>query len=98
MAPTRGNSAAGLKLGLAQKWPKSLHISTARKDEMSDPAKIEWPDAEWMRRLAAARGLGRAYALFPETVAAAFARASQCMSTAPPTIPSLTEPALTFDP
>ena len=63
---------------------------------MADTAKIEGPDAEWMRRFAAARGLGRAHALFPDTVAAAFARAGQCMSTLPPT--PLTEPAVIFDP
>ena len=65
---------------------------------MADTAKTESPDAEWLRRLAAARGLGRAHALFPDTVAAAFARASQCMSTLPATFPPLTEPATTFDP
>jgi hypothetical protein len=64
---------------------------------MADTAKAESPDAEMMRRLAAARGLGRAQALFPDTVAAAFARGSQSMSTAG-TIPPLTEPAATFDP
>jgi len=69
-----------------------------REDEMADTAKIESPDAEWMRRLAAARGLGRAQALFPDTVAAAFARGSQAMSTLPATFPALTEPAVSFDP
>ena len=65
---------------------------------MADIAKAESPDAEWLRRLAAARGLGRAHALFPDTIAAAFARAGQCMSTLPPTFFPLTEPAVTFDP
>jgi hypothetical protein len=65
---------------------------------MADTAKTESPDAVWLRRLAAARGLGRAQALFPDTVAAAFARAGQCMSTLPATFPPLTEPATTFDP
>jgi hypothetical protein len=69
-----------------------------REDEMADTAKIESPDAEWIRRLAAARGLGRAQALFPDTVAAAFARGSQSMSTLPATFPALTEPADSFDP
>jgi hypothetical protein len=64
---------------------------------MADTAKAESPDAETMRRLAAARGLGRAQALFPDTVAAAFARRSQSMNTAG-AIPPLTEPASTFDP
>ena len=65
---------------------------------MADIAKAESPDAEWMRRLAAARDLGRAQALFPDTVAAAFARGSQAMSTLPATFPALTEPAVSFDP
>ncbi len=64
---------------------------------MADTAKAESPDAETMRRLAAARGLGRAQTLFPDTLAAAFARGSQSMSTAG-TIPALTELASTFDP
>jgi hypothetical protein len=65
---------------------------------MADTAKTDSPDAESLRRLAAARGLGRAHTLFPDTVAAAFARSSQAMSTLPPTFPPLTEPATTFDP
>jgi hypothetical protein len=65
---------------------------------MADTAKTDSPDAEWLRRLAVARGLGRAHALFPDTVAAAFARAGQAMSTLPATLPPLTEPAITFDP
>jgi hypothetical protein len=69
-----------------------------REDEMADTAKIESPDAEWMQRLAAARGLGRAQALFPDAVAAAFSRGSQSLSTLPATFPALTEPAVTFDP
>jgi hypothetical protein len=64
---------------------------------MADTAKAESPDAEWIRRLAAARGLGHAHALFPDTVAAAFARGSQAMST-PGTFSPLTEPAVVFDP
>ena len=65
---------------------------------MTDTAKTESPDAEWLRRLAAARGLGRAHALFPDTIAAAFARGSQAMSTLSAALPPLTEPAVTFDP
>jgi hypothetical protein len=65
---------------------------------MADTTNVESPDAEWLRRLASARGLGRAHALFPDTVAAAYARGSQAMSTLPTTFPALTEPAVTFDP
>jgi hypothetical protein len=65
---------------------------------MADIAKAESLDAEWLRRLAAARGLGRAHALFPDAVAAAFARAGQAMNTLPATLPPLTEPATAFDP
>jgi hypothetical protein len=62
---------------------------------MADTTNAESPDAEWLRRLVSARGLGRAHALFPDTVAAAYVRASQAMST---TFPAVTEPAITFDP
>lgn len=65
---------------------------------MSDGGNSRSTDAEWLRRLVAARGLGRAYALFPDTVAAAFARAGQCMTTFPTSFPSLTEPSTRFDP
>jgi hypothetical protein len=65
---------------------------------MSDAAKTESAQAEWMRRLAATRGLGRAFAMYPETVTAAFARASQCMSTLPAHMSPVTEPAPLFDP
>jgi hypothetical protein len=46
----------------------------------------------------AARGLGRAFAMYPETVTAAFARASQCMSTLPANMSPVTEPMSRFDP
>jgi hypothetical protein len=65
---------------------------------MSDAAKPDSPEAEWMRRLAAARGLGRAFAMYPETVTAAFARASQCMTTQPANMSPVTEPMPRFDP
>jgi hypothetical protein len=65
---------------------------------MADTANADGPDPEWLRRLAAARGLGRAHALFPDAVAAAFTRAGQCMNTLPATFPAHTEPAVTFDP
>jgi hypothetical protein len=65
---------------------------------MADTGNAESPDAEWLRRLAGARGLGRAHALFPDAVAAAFARASQAMSALPETLPPITEPAVIFNP
>ena len=65
---------------------------------MSDAVKAESPEAEWMRRLAAARGLGRTFAMYPEAVTAAFARASQCMTTLPANLPPVTEPMPRFDP
>jgi hypothetical protein len=65
---------------------------------MSDAAKADSAEAEWMRRLAAARGLGRTFAMYPQTVAAAFARASQCMTTLPANMPPVTEPMPRFDP
>ena len=65
---------------------------------MSDAAKAEGAEAEWMRRLAAARGLGRTFAMYPDTVTAAFARASQCMTTLPADMSPATEPMPRFDP
>jgi hypothetical protein len=65
---------------------------------MSDTAKADSAEAEWMRRLAAARGLGRTFAMYPETVTAAFARASQCMTTTPASMSPVTEPMPRFDP
>jgi hypothetical protein len=58
----------------------------------TDSAKTEGPDAESPRRLAAARGLGRAHARFPDTVAAAFAHGGRAMSTLPAPFPALTAP------
>jgi hypothetical protein len=68
------------------------------RSEMADTAEAENPEAEWLRRLAVARGLERAHALFPATVAAAVVRAGQCMATMPATVSPITEPAVTFDP
>jgi hypothetical protein len=65
---------------------------------MTDTAKPESPDAESLRRLVAARGLERAYALFPATVAAAVVRAGQCLTTVPATLSPEIEPAVIFDP
>jgi hypothetical protein len=65
---------------------------------MSDAVKTGSAQAEWMRRLAAARGLGRAFAMYPETFTAAFAQASQCMSTLPANMSPMTEPMSRFDP
>jgi hypothetical protein len=65
---------------------------------MSDAVKAGSAQAKWMRRLAASRGLGRAFAMYPETVTAAFARASQCMSTLPLNMSPATEPMSRFDP
>ena len=65
---------------------------------MSDAAKTGSAQAEWMRRLAAARGLGRTFAMYPETVTAAFTRASRCMTTLPANMPPATEPLPRFDP
>jgi hypothetical protein len=69
-----------------------------REHTISDAAKIKSAQAEWMRRLTAARGLGRAFAMYPETVTAAFARASQCMTTLPANMSTVTEPLPRFDP
>jgi hypothetical protein len=78
-----------------------VKVSGARgcgEHTMSDAAKTGSAKTEWMRRLAAARGLGRAFAMYPETVTAAFARASQCMCTLPANMSPVTEPMPRFDP
>jgi hypothetical protein len=62
---------------------------------------IDKPDtnstAQWIRALAQARGLDRAYVLYPEAVAAAVARGTACLSPLPVDFSSVTEPAVTFD-
>ncbi|MBV9969151.1 MAG: hypothetical protein JO228_04135 [Xanthobacteraceae bacterium] len=65
---------------------------------MPDAGETESKEAEWMRRLAAARGLGRAFAMYPEALTAAFARASRCMTTLPADMSPATEPMPRFDP
>jgi hypothetical protein len=54
--------------------------------------------AQWVRALAHARGLDRAHALFPQTVAAAVARGTSSMSPQPAAFSAVTEPAVAFDP
>jgi hypothetical protein len=53
--------------------------------------------AEWIRTLARARGLDRAYALYPEAVAAAVARGTASLRPLPADFPAVTEPAIMFD-
>ncbi len=53
--------------------------------------------AQWVRALAQARGLDRAYALYPEAVAAAVARGTASLSSLPGDLSSVTEPAVMFD-
>jgi hypothetical protein len=53
---------------------------------------------QWVRGLAQARGLDRALALYPATVAAAVARGVTAMSPLPAEFSTLTEPAGGFDP
>ena len=53
--------------------------------------------AEWIRSLAQARGLDRAYALNPEAMAAAVARATASLGPMPADFSSVSEPAVAFD-
>jgi hypothetical protein len=53
--------------------------------------------AEWIRTLAQARGLERAYALYPEAVAAAVARGTGSLGPLPADFSAVTEPAVMFD-
>jgi len=55
-------------------------------------------NVERLRELAGARGLERAYALFPEAIAAAVARGTGSLSPLPAEFSAVTEPAVTFDP
>jgi hypothetical protein len=54
--------------------------------------------AQWIRALAQARGLDRAYALYPEAIAAAVARGTGALSPLPADFSAITEPAVAFDP
>jgi hypothetical protein len=76
------------------------HLVRQREHEKSMTEKPD-PDitaAQWVRALAQARGLDRALALFPATVAAAVARGTSSMGPLPADISSVTEPAIAFDP
>jgi len=53
--------------------------------------------AQWVRALAQARGLDRAYALYPEAVAAAVARGAASLGPMPADFSSVTEPAVMFN-
>ena len=53
--------------------------------------------AQWIRILAQARGLERAYALYHEAVAAAVARGTASLGPMPADFSSVTEPAIMFD-
>jgi hypothetical protein len=53
---------------------------------------------QWMRVFARARGLDRAYALYPDLVAAAIARGSASLGPLPADFSAVTEPAFSFDP
>jgi hypothetical protein len=54
--------------------------------------------SQWLRALAQARGLDRAYALYPEVVAAAVARGAGSLGRLPAEFSAVTEPATSFDP
>ena len=54
--------------------------------------------AQWVRAFAQARGLDRAYALYPDVVAAAVARGTGALSSLPAEFSPVTEPAASFDP
>jgi hypothetical protein len=53
--------------------------------------------AQWIRFLAQARGLDRAYALNPEAMAAAVARGTASLGPLPADFSSVAEPAVAFD-
>ena len=53
--------------------------------------------AQWTRTLAQARGLDRAYALYPEAIVAAVARGAGSLGALPTDFSAVTEPAVMFD-
>jgi hypothetical protein len=78
-------------------------LNTRRHHAVVKETKMtEKPDtgltAEWVRALAQARGLDRAYALYPEAVVAAVARGTGSLSPLPAEFSAVTEPAAAFDP
>jgi hypothetical protein len=75
-----------------------LDHAVAEGTPMTETPDTEIPTAQWVRALAQARGLERAYALFPEAVAAAVVRGTTSMSPLPAAFPAVTEPAVAFDP
>jgi hypothetical protein len=54
--------------------------------------------AQRVRAMAQARGLDRAYALYPEAIAAAVTRGAGSLGSLPAEFSSITEPAVSFDP
>jgi hypothetical protein len=65
---------------------------------MPEKPNTTFTGAQWVRALAQARGLDRALALFPDTVAAAVARGASSLGPLPADFPAVTDPAITFDP
>ena len=65
---------------------------------MAETPETDITGAQWVRGLALARGLDRAHALFPATVAAAVARGTSSLGPQPAAFSAVTEPAVTFDP
>jgi hypothetical protein len=65
---------------------------------MPETSDTDLTGAQWVRALAQARGLDRALALFPETVAAAVARGTSSLSPQPAEFSAVTELAAAFDP
>jgi hypothetical protein len=73
-----------------------LHETVAEGTLMTDTPNAD-STADWIRTLAQARGLDRAYALCPEAVAAAMARGAASLGPLPDDFSSVTEPAVMFD-
>jgi hypothetical protein len=63
---------------------------------MSQDTKAETPPSEILHALVEMRGLGRAYALYPDIVAAAFERGRRPIGSFPENFSPLIEPASRF--
>jgi hypothetical protein len=63
---------------------------------MSKAIEAENPSAEILHALIEMRGLGRAYARYPDIVTAAFERGRRPIGSFPETFSALTEPAAGF--
>jgi hypothetical protein len=81
----------------SRRFEYALDDTVAEGTPMTDKPDTD-STVQWIRALAQARGLDRAYALYPEAIAAAVARGAGSLGRLPPDFSAVTEPAVSFDP